>query len=261
MQIHCLHYSYLCVKGCENAVLNTLLKKVGEELVYQGERLEIYVPSSFFEQSKAEFQGSKLRTFGLLNCRGFDKNGKVIFTEVLNLPTMIFLTPDETYSSTVSLDGVQGDARYTVCVFNRNTPVTSAYITVDPTNVEHYLDMVLNGKVTGVPYDSLLEVWNKNMSMNGLDLGVPSAILEIIISEMYRDGANTMRRFSAAKNENPKISDTSYATTNVRELCAKNSTFAALSFEDMDSMITVSLNSKKEQRKQNISPIERVIKY
>ena len=54
---------------------------------------------------------------------------------------------------------------------------------------------------------------------------------------------------------------TDYATSNMREICAQNSTFAAITYEDMDSMLITSLNRSKLKKAQVESPLERIIKY
>ena len=51
-----------------------------------------------------------------------------------------------------------------------------------------------------------------------------------------------------------------YLPSNVREICARNSTFAALTFEDFDAMLTASVNINNYKRAETVSPIEKIIK-
>ena len=116
------------------------------------------------------------------------------------------------------------------------------------------------GKIKNIPYDKLLDVWQKNLELNDVNLGVPSSILELIISEIYRNPKNPNEKFSKYINENPKAHKMFYRASNIREICSRNSTFAALTFEDFDTMVTASLNMNKYNKKQVESPIEKVLK-
>ena len=57
------------------------------------------------------------------------------------------------------------------------------------------------------------------------------------------------------------VSDYSYFPASVRQVCQYNSTFTAVTFEDIDSMITSSLNKAREKTPENTSPVEQVIKF
>ena len=244
-------------------MLNKYLVNNGTQLVFNGYYMEIYIPQSYFDTKIAENQGSAIRTFGLLNARVFDKNMKELFTELINLPTMIFLYPKETESRTLSVKQIENDEarKYIVAKFYNGDAVTPINIQKDSENVEKFLDLMCNGKIDPtVPYNRLLDVWEKNLELNGIKLNVPSTILGIIIAEIYRDRTKADVKYAKVLGENPKASQHGYRAINIREICARNSTFSAISFEDMDAMITTSLNMKNYNKKQVESPIEKIIK-
>ena len=56
------------------------------------------------------------------------------------------------------------------------------------------------------------------------------------------------------------ISQFDYQTASIRQICQYTSTFTALTFEDIDSMITTSLNRSRNKGNEVDSPIERIIK-
>ena len=46
----------------------------------------------------------------------------------------------------------------------------------------------------------------------------------------------------------------------IRQICQYTSTFTAVTFEDLDSMVTTSLNRERENIPETESPIEKIIK-
>ena len=241
-------------------MLNNFLKTSGNDIVFTGNYLEIYIPDRFFKTNLAQIEGSIIRTFGLLFHSVFDQNDNVISKGLINLPTIIHLNLKDIDTRKMSLHENEDSELYQVIKYYKNDIVMAAGLQPDSTNAESFVDMLISGKLNYVPYNKLLSVWQKNLKLNKMKLGVPSSILELILSELYRDKTDPSYKFSRAVNENPKISQYKYRAANVRELCSRNSTFAALTFEDMDSMITASLNMHKYNKKQTESPIEKVIK-
>ena len=47
----------------------------------------------------------------------------------------------------------------------------------------------------------------------------------------------------------------------IREICRYTSTFTAMTFEDIDSMVTSSVNRTRQNIPEPISPVETTIKY
>ena len=111
-----------------------------------------------------------------------------------------------------------------------------------------------------IPYSKALEVWRKNQELNNVHFGVSSCYLEVILSAMYRNPNDLSQKFAKIASDKG-VSDYDYATASIRQICQYNSTFSALTFEDMDSMITTSLNKSRENVKEVESPLEQIIKF
>lgn len=248
-------------EGGENMPIINFLKPVGDTYKFIGEELRVYIPEDYFEKRLANDTGGYVSVFGLLETEMF-KGGKSQGVEVLNMPTMIEIFPSALEPETLSLTGKDGDkTRYSVAIFYNGDSFTNINVRQDSTNVELFFKMMTGGKVlSAVPYDQLLNVWQKNLSMNGINLGVPSTVLEIIIREIYRDPTNPEYTFSNLYNRDPKIDQKSYRSANIREVCARNSNFAAMTFEDMDQMINSSINTTTFKKSQTVSPVEKIIK-
>ena len=96
--------------------------------------------------------------------------------------------------------------------------------------------------------------------MNHVNFGVPSVILELILSVAYRDKKDPTKRFAVALAKNPNLTDYDYKMASIRQICQYTSTFTALTFEDFDSMLTTSLNRTRLHKQEVDSPLEQIIK-
>lgn len=257
-----LLYLFFYLEKVGENMFKELLKDDGEYIRFNGEYLEMYIPVYYFESKLAENSGTSIRVFGLFNLRVF-VNNKPMKLETLNIPSMIYIYPSEIEKRNIQLiKGEDGtEEQYIVAKFYKDNKIMVNSISQDASNVELFLNLIFNNKLpSSISYHDVLNVWLKNLQLNNIKLGVPSAPLEIIIREIYRNKNKLEETFSKVIGKNPNISPFSYKTANIREICARNSTFAALTFEDMDSMITSSLNIQKYKKEETISPIEKIIK-
>jgi len=188
---------------------------------------------------------------------------KEVLTEILNLPSLIYLYPSELGDVTMHMknDPNPEPKKYKVCKFYKGDTVMPNSIPQDSSNAEVFIDIIFGNKLeNNIPYNKLLDIWEKNLELNNVKMNVAASILEIIIAEIYRNKNNPNERFAKAIGNDPKMSQFDYRAASIREICSRNSTFAALTFEDMDAMITTSLNINKYNKKQVQSPIEKIIK-
>jgi hypothetical protein len=241
-------------------ILKNYLRKVDDKFIHTGELLEAYIPMSFFEGNISKFIGSEIETVGLFYVREFVK-GKPVMLELVNLPSTLTLFPAATRDEHIRITGYEKDDSYKVLSFYKDTPFMYSYITQNSDNIQLYLDLILAGKINHIPYGDMLSIWEKNLNMNKVNLGVPASSMEIIIGEMYTMSDNPDITYGVAKNKNPKLNELDYRSRNIREICSRSSTFAALTFEDFDTMLASSLDMNKSSKAQQISPLEASIKY
>lgn len=221
--------------------------------------MEMYIPVDWISNNLCTDGGTYLNIFGLVYTRVFDDKDNVTMEGILNLPSMINIFPSETERSSVDINGVE--EKVIICKFYRGGNVIHSKIKQDVTNAEKFFALLIAGKIPKIiPYDKVKDVWKRNLSMNGVNLGIPSFVYEILIREIYRNPAKKEEPFSIIASSG-KQNMLSYATANAREICAQNSTWAALMFEDMDSMIISSVNRKNLGKEQLESPLEKIIKY
>jgi len=242
-------------------MLKDFIKNDGENLIFTGNYLEFYIPSFYFESKFAENYGSAINVFGLFNVRMFDDKGSALQLETFNMPSMIYIYPTEVEKRDIQLIDDSEIESYYVAKFYRGSMIMNNSIAQDANNVELFIDFLFRGKIPKtIPYSSILSIWQKNLSINGVEIEVTSTILEIIIAEIYRDKNKPEQTFAKVIGKNPSVSQYAYKAANIREICTRNSTFAAITFEDLDSMFTASLNINKYNKQETESPVEKIIK-
>lgn len=224
---------------------------------------EFYIPQSFFSNSAgfAEDRGDIIRGIGLFDV-GIFSNGKIVEMKTLNIPTWIELYVHESENRDVKLPGSDELVPCRVLIYYQGAKVINAKIIEDSSNSELYLKLICGGKIpTSVPYGKSAQIWRKNQQMNGVHLGVPAVIEEMILSVAYRDKKNLSQKFCKVIGQNKNnISEYDYSMASIRQICQYASTFTALWFEDFDTMVTTSLNRTRENKPEANSPLEKIIK-
>ena len=242
-------------------MLKDHIKVIGDDIILTGDELRCYIPDTYFDKKVAEIKGDVVESIGVFPCIVYskDKPGKV---ETFNIPTKTTFFPTAISAAEISLIPSSNPTRYKILKFFKGDIICKKYIIPNSINVESYFGMMTNKTVPDTtPYGKIMKIWTGNIGINNVNIGVPSVVLELVASEVYRDENNPSNKFALVIGKNPNHSDTGYSQANMREICGKNSTFAAVTFEDIDSAITTSLNMKLYNKDQKISPMEKVIKY
>lgn len=240
--------------------MKELIKK-DDFIILDEDYMEAYIPKFYFEGKLAADQGSSILIFGLFNIRFFkkDKPGEL---KTFNYPSMIVTFPSDIESKQLQL--VSGEngimEEYYVLKYYRGDRVLESSIPSNSSNVELFIDILTRGKIpVTVPYSEVLNIWRKNLEINNVHLGVSSTVLEVIVSEIYRNKKKPEEAFRKVVGTG-KVSEYEYSTATIREICSRNSTFSAITFEDFDSMLTSSINISKFNKEETESPIEKIIK-
>lgn len=224
---------------------------------------EFYIPMEYFNPN-LDFStdlSDRIRTFGFFNV-GIFENGTLKELKILNLPVIIEIFVYDSDIRDLRLSNNSDElTKCKVLKYNKNSKIMEAPYFEDDLNVKTFLDLMMNGKLPKtLPYSKLMKIWDKNLSMSKVNFGLSSFHRELFLSNMYRNPADLSQKFSKIAS-NPGVSDTDYTGSNVRQICQYNSTFTAVTFEDMDSMITTSLNKTRTKAKEKESPLEQVMKF
>ena len=148
-----------------------------------------------------------------------------------------------------------------VVKYLKDAKIMQSMIFEDDINSKQYLKSMTAGNLPNlIPYSKALEVWRKNQELNNVHFGVSSCYLEVILSAMYRNPNDLSQKFAKIASDKG-VSDYDYATASIRQICQYNSTFSALTFEDMNAMLDASLNTTSTGREQKTSPMEQITKF
>lgn len=226
---------------------------------------EFYIPMFYFDGTTKKFaddEGSIINVLGIFSV-GIFKNGagsKMTELRTMNLPTQITINVYDSEVREVELENGQL-TQCKVIKYLKGSKVMPSFIIKDDAYAKKFLQYLTKGDLPKtLPYSKLLSIWIKNQQLTSVNYGVGSYMLELVLAAMYRNPNKLSEKFAKiASNEG--VSDYDYATASIRQICQYNSTFSALTFEDMDSMITSSLNRSREKVKEGISPVEQIIKF
>lgn len=233
-------------------------------IVFTGEELHVYIPEEFYDRNIIQEMGDHISVFGLLNMRLISKGKPVGEVDMLNIPTTIDMFPSD-LSEFVEMKMTPSSkkVRYKIASFLTGDILTREAIPKDSTNVELFVKLLTSGNLPPtLKYEDLMEVWQRNLDINSVRLGVPATTMEVIIREIYRNPTNPVQPFALkiGSDSTGKVGQLDYVSENIREICALNSTFTGITFEYFDRMAGAGVLNSTMNRKQNISPVEKIIK-
>jgi len=249
------------------AISNEYFYKENDTIKLNVPYAEIYIPYDLFgdpekESPVAYFYGDGIRTIGLFNMRFYkseDDDRDSAKLRTFCYPNNIDTYPFEWEILTLKLSEDLEPDKYYVLKYRKGDIVMNDLVKMSSKNCERFLNLLIKGKLpTGIPYTDLLFSWIKNLEINDVNPGVPSLIMQFIISENCRSKDNPMLQFrKVAGKGNVKMTD--YKVYNMVNVASHTSVMAALTFERFGDMLTSALNMTKSGVKQNKSPLEKVL--
>ena len=225
--------------------------------LYTDEYMEIYIPDGYFDDNRfATNKGVFLESLGIVYAKVFGKDESPY--KIISIPTMVKFIIHEMSKGSIRIhDKV---INVTILKYLKNSYVMDNSITQNATIAEKFLKAVLMGKLPNtLNYETLINIWWKNLEITGFNLKSPSKILEMVIATIYRDAKNKKIRFGESFGRSPDSSPYAYNTGNVRDVVEGLSTFSGLVFEDVGRMITSGLNNSIEGFEEPVSPLEKII--
>lgn len=247
------------------ANLTTDLVEVGEEVLFKGGYMEVYLPKYYFEKNVSFREGDIIKTIGIFNFRIYDSEadkGKKSEVHLYNFPSMLATRPTDTYNAVIKdLIPGSGEMQYTVLrYFMNDIFIVNTNIQKSSDNTITFVNLLNGGRLPGnLSYDDIIRTEMANLEFNGINLKVSATAMELIISEIYRDKQDLTKPFRFRAAEGANLYD--YKPVNIKQIATFNSTFTGITFEDIDYNITASVNKARQGKTEAESPIERTIKY
>jgi len=261
----------------------TFLKKEEDKVVFVGNRLDIYLPKSYFDDDMlAEVLGTEIKTIGCFVMKYYkDPDSNKCETYQLSLPEDItfsfsdfkenvkevlmeknFNEDDESINE-VDDDEANEDIYHIYTLYQNDTFITNLNHAKSYKNTEKLVKLHQKGKLPKtIKYSDFIKLYIENMDTNSTDLQVPSLILELTISELARYKKNPEIPFRQVIGKiNSKLSELDYKQVSIKELAMLTSTFTAMTSENINKALVYSVSKSRTEGKEADTPIEPTIKY
>lgn len=241
------------------------LEKVGNSIIFTGEFLDIYIPRASFENKNANYNGEYIHTMGIFvfevkTQKNIDENKSGVFHK-LTMPNSIDFQYSDNYVYTGPLMGALSDTYEVFRLESGNQFIANVLLQQESSEVISFVKSLHNGYIPKiVPYDKILTLYHDILAINNVSLNAPSVIYELIISELCRYSKDLSKPYREIASRR-EISQYEYTNIRLNRLPMLNSTFAGLSFENMNDSIITSLERTKTGKEEKESPLEKTIKY
>ena len=235
-----------------------IFREVGDSLVVDSARVEVHIPQSYFSDEISEWFGDKLKTICIFKFRSFADGESKGTDHIMLMPVEAVISYSDR-SETESETGDDGDGqteKIQVLHLERGDVfIENLNITKSADAVKRFVNLLHGGHLPrSIPYEKVMQFYFDCLDINGVDLEVPSVILEAIVSELYRGGDEQSLPFRRSKGK-------TYRPVNIKRLAALNSSWAAVAFEDMGQALVSSVARGRRGVKDVKSPIEDTIRY
>lgn len=229
------------------------------QVLYNGIKMELFIPDLFFKSGLAEEVGSSFYVFGNLRSLHYtnkDDERSKAKKAILYYPLMFYTKPNHVDQEKIDIG--DGEQKYWVLTYYKNDILmTTNEVIQDANNVQNIMNLTMAGKLDMVEYAKIPDMIQLCKYYNGIDFGVPAMYEEVIVADYYRskNDPSIPARFEAAVT-----TDKHYYAKGIteREKVSFTSTFAGLTFEDMTAMLTMADNAKRANREEIKSDTELV---
>lgn len=222
------------------------------------DKVEVLIPSDYFKNNLAVPMGEKIHTLGIINMVAYQ--GTKEFVLQLSLPIKLQLNIyGELVPTTFDVNGELVDFMSTT-INKGDIFIESVKHIQSLFNSIEFLDWFNGAKISdSVPYNDVTNMFLEASSMNGIGLGVPQVLLDIMLSEMCRDKDDIATPYRLRINKTGK-DDNSYKFIPIKEIPRTSSVLAALAFEDITKANRAGIIQTETGQQQRLSPIEDLLK-
>lgn len=227
-----------------------------------GNKCEIYLSSNFLDksnppQSIAKELGDKIETMGLF---WFNVDGQWY---ELQLPIKFQFQFSEFRKEKRRLKPGMPEGEYLVYTLHKGDAFVYDILhkkDLDDIKTDFLAKMIENAKIPNtVAYKDTFPIFIRAMTATETsNLGVSSVNLEVMMSELYRNKKNMREPYRKVYNGSNEYD---YRMVSIKKLPELNSSFTALIGEDIQNQLSAAILRTREGAEDNISPVEKIIKY
>jgi hypothetical protein len=231
-------------------------REKGGKVVLDAYEMEILISEDYFSNGIASLIGDKLNTIGIFRFRIKQTESSPKHDYLLNLPSPILISFQDSFSSKEKIDGVE--ERFKIFRLEKGDIfMESETIVASPKNVEAFANLLHAGKVPKTTYESIYRQYIQVQEDNKTPLGVPSSTIEATIAELCRSIKNEEIPFRIALNRGGALTDFKLVT--LRSLPALISTFSGISFENINAALASGVARKRKGKEEEITPMEKTV--
>jgi hypothetical protein len=243
------------------------LKQIDNTIFFDGEYMEIYLPKDYFDRGIAEYHGDKISTLGIFNFIIYPESGESKDKgeiRLLKLPMEIKFEYDSFFDTSTKLKPDLEKDDYRVFKLSKGSMFIDSIVKEQSAeNSKKFIYLLHGGKLPkALKYEDIIVMYHESIGLNKVKLNNPSVIFEMIIAELcrYRNNMEVPFRMVIGK-DNVKVSEYDYNNINLKKLPSINSTFNAMTFEDINQAVISSIKKTRNNETENPSPVEKIIKY
>ena len=225
--------------------INDLIEKKGVSLVSKG-NIRIAISKGDFEAGTAEDIDASVSTLGIFEIHSLDEDGAKF---KCNLPLTVLLN---VFSRSADSEYIYLDYAKNDVVIEKMGFVPSVKPTIS------FLGLVTGGKLENIEATELAKIFKQNLDLNEINSGVPTELIEAMISDLVRWKEDHTVRFRLVNDKVPKDD---YVVVNIKDAARLASVFGAMSFEDVKKAAQAAVLMTRKKKKQNISPLEIVMEF
>lgn len=237
----------------------------GNSVIFDGDYLDIYIDRDYFKRGMAEHQGNYISTVGMfqfeIKTEAQVKGDKPGVLKSIKYPNRMEFDYSEHFTYEGKLGNEKKSLSYDVFRLTKGDKfLANVNIEQSAVAVKDFVFMLHGGKIPGfVAYSDIIKLYHDALNTNKVNLKSNSLTYELIISELCRAKSDIEVPYRKSLKKNPSEYD--YVSINLKEIPRINSTFTALTFENIDESIISSVKRTNTGGEETPSPLESVIKY
>jgi hypothetical protein len=235
------------------------LKEVNGSIICNTSEINVYIDKDYFENGLSVEMGDGIKTIGLfyIGVKSSPTSNEQIHR--INIPAFVKINFPNRFESSNVFEGK--DLAHYECA-----KLSQGDVFIYTTNHVQSIDSCIAflkafnlAKIpSAIPYDDLVKMYKGAGEYNGINFGVPSLIVEIIISELCRNSTNINEPYRLVAGTGKQGS---YKMIPIKKIAEVSSVFNAIAFENMNQAIQSSVKITRSGKTQKVSPVEKTIFY
>ena len=224
-------------------------------------KINVFVPKYYFDKELAVPMGDIIQTLGIIYLEAFASDTSKPETYKISMPLSLELKFTDSHTEIRQFKDMSSKDEFVVYTTYKNDIVLnkSTHI-VNYSSTKLFLDSLMQAKLPeNIEYSKIVDMIKANAAMNNMNLGVPSLIIEIMVSELMRDSRDNTIPYRVVAGKTG--SEFGYEAVKIKDIPNLSSVFAGLSFENVNEAIMNGLTTSKNNKDQKVSPTEQVLYY